>query len=78
MKGPYGLEVSDGCPRTASSGAAGFFCQMAPDAMKDFPMPSNPPALIPRDLLLFMEKQDARRVFVLCQGEVETAPSQFE
>src|ERR1700733_6255051 len=56
MKGPYGLELSDGC-KNCKLRASGFFCQMSPDAMKDFDAIKST-STYPKGSLLFMEKQD--------------------
>ena len=76
MKGPYGLELNDGC-KTCKFKAAGFFCQLSPAAVKDFDAVKST-SLYPKGALLFMEKQDARGVFVLCEGEVKLSISSSE
>jgi len=76
MKGPYGLELNDGC-KTCKLKAAGFFCQLPPAAVKDFDAIKST-ATYPKGALLFMERQDARGVFVLCEGEVKLSISSSE
>jgi CRP/FNR family transcriptional regulator, cyclic AMP receptor protein len=76
MKGPYGLEMNDGC-KSCKLKAVGFFCQMSPAAVKDFDAIKST-ATYPKGALLFMEKQDARGVFVLCEGEVKLSISSAE
>jgi CRP/FNR family transcriptional regulator len=76
MKGPYGLELNDGC-KTCKLKAAGFFCQLLPAAVKDFHSIKST-ATYPKGALLFMERQDARGVFVLCEGEVKLSISSSE
>jgi CRP/FNR family transcriptional regulator, cyclic AMP receptor protein len=76
MKGPYGLEMNDGC-KTCKLKAAGFFCQLPPAAVKDFDALKSA-TTYPEGALLFMEKQDARSVFVLCEGEVKLSISSSE
>jgi len=76
MKGPYGLELSDGC-KTCKLTAAGFFCQLPPAAVKDFDAIKQA-AIYPEGAFLFMERQDARGVFVLCEGEVKLSISSSE
>ena len=76
MKGPYGLELNDGC-KTCKLKAAGFFCQLPPAAMKEFDAIKSS-ATYPKGALLFMERQDARGVFVLCEGEVKLSISSSE
>jgi CRP/FNR family transcriptional regulator, cyclic AMP receptor protein len=76
MKGPYGLELSDGC-KNCKRRAAGFFCQISPAALKDFDAIKSTSAY-PKGALLFMERQAARGVFVLCEGEVKLSISSSE
>lgn len=73
MKGPYGLDLNDGC-KTCRLKAAGFFCQLPPAAVKDFD-PITSTSTYPKGALLFIERQDARGVFVLCEGEVKLSIS---
>ena len=60
MKGPYGLELNDGCKNCKVKGP-GFFCQLPPSAVKDFDAIKST-ATYPKGALLFVEKQDARGV----------------
>jgi CRP/FNR family transcriptional regulator, cyclic AMP receptor protein len=76
MKGPYGLELNNGC-KTCKFKTASFFCQLSPTATKDFDAIKST-ATYPKGALLFMEKQDARGVFVLCEGEVKLLISSSE
>ena len=76
MKGPYGLELNDGC-KTCKLKAAGFFCQFPPAAVKDFDAIKST-ATYRKGAFLFMEKQDARGAFVLCEGEVKLSISSSE
>jgi CRP/FNR family cyclic AMP-dependent transcriptional regulator len=76
MKGPYGLELNDGC-KTCKFKSAGFFCQLSPAAVKDFDAIKST-ATYPKGALLFMERQDARGAFVLCDGEVKLSISSSE
>jgi CRP/FNR family cyclic AMP-dependent transcriptional regulator len=76
MKGPYGLELNDGC-KTCKLKAAGFFCQLPPAALKDFNAIKSTSAY-PKGAFLFMEKQDARGIFVLCEGDVKLSISSSE
>jgi CRP/FNR family cyclic AMP-dependent transcriptional regulator len=73
MKGPYGLELNDGC-KHCKNRSASFFCQLPPAALKDFDAIKSS-ATYPRGAILFMEKQDARGVFVLCEGGVKLSIS---
>ena len=76
MKGPYGLELNDGCKNCKLRGAS-FFCQLPPAAVKDFDAIKST-AIYPKGALLFIEKQDARGVFILCEGEVKLSISSSE
>jgi CRP/FNR family cyclic AMP-dependent transcriptional regulator len=76
MKGPYGLELNDGC-KNCKLRTGGFFCQLSPAAVKDFDAIKST-STYPKGSLLFMEKQDARGVFVLCEGEVKLSISSSE
>ena len=76
MKGPYGLELNDGC-KTCKLKSASFFCQLSPPAVKDFDAIKST-ATYPKGALLFMERQDARGAFVLCEGEVKLSISSSE
>ena len=76
MKGPYGLELNDGC-KSCKLKSAGFFCELSPAALKDFDAIKST-ATYPKGALLFMERQDARGAFVLCEGEVKLSISSSE
>src|ERR1700692_5153647 len=76
MKGPYGLELNDGC-KTCKNSARGFFCELPPPSIKDFDAIKST-ATYPKGALLFVEKQDSRGVYVLCEGEVKLSISSPE
>jgi len=76
MKGPYGLELNDGC-KTCKLRTASFFCQLSPAALKDFDAIKST-ATYPKGALLFMERQEARGAFLLCEGEVNLSISSSE
>ena len=76
MKGPYGLELNDGC-KTCKLKAASFFCQLPPAAVKDFDAIKST-ATYPKGAFLFMEKQDAQGAYILCEGEVKLSISSSE
>ena len=71
MKGPYGLELNEGC-KTCKKKGSGFFCQLPPSAVKDFDEIKST-ATYPKGALLFVERQDARGVYVLIESF--TSPS---
>src|SRR5580692_4336121 len=76
MKGPYGLDLNDGC-KTCKTRSSGFFCQLPAGAVKDFDAIKST-ATYPKGALLFVEKQESRGVYVLCQGEVKLSISSAE
>lgn len=76
MKGPYGLELNDGC-KTCKLNGAGFFCHLGPAALKEFDGIKST-STYPKGALLFVERQEARGVFVLCEGEVKLSISSSE
>src|SRR5271167_4001797 len=73
MRGPYGFEPNESC-QSCKQRSNGFFCQLSAPAMKDFNAVKSS-ATYPAGSLLFLEKQDARGVFVLCAGQVKLSIS---
>jgi CRP/FNR family transcriptional regulator, cyclic AMP receptor protein len=73
MRGPYGFEASESC-QTCKLRSEGFFCQLTPPTLKDFEAVKST-ATYPAGAILFLEKQDPRGVFVLCQGAVKLSIS---
>jgi CRP/FNR family transcriptional regulator, cyclic AMP receptor protein len=73
VPGPYGFEPSESC-QSCKLRASGFFCQMAPEALADFNAVRST-ATYPDGTVLFLERQEARGVFVLCAGEVKLSIS---
>ncbi|MGA8145522.1 MAG: Crp/Fnr family transcriptional regulator [Candidatus Acidiferrales bacterium] len=76
MRGPYGFEMSENC-QTCKLKKSSFFCQLTPKATKDFDAVKSTSAY-PEGAILFLEKQDARGIFVLCEGEVKLTISSSE
>jgi CRP/FNR family transcriptional regulator len=70
------LELNDGC-KSCKNKTDGFFCQLAPASVKDFDAIKST-ATYPKGALLFVEKQDSRGVYVLCEGEVKLSISSPE
>ena len=76
MRGPYGFDLSESC-QTCKLRKDSFFCQMTSKAVKDFDaIKSN--SVYPEGAVLFLEKQDPRGVFVLCEGQVKLTISSSE
>jgi CRP/FNR family cyclic AMP-dependent transcriptional regulator len=76
MRGPYGFEMSENC-QTCKLRKTTFFCQLVPKTMKDFDAIKST-STYPEGAVLFMEKQDSRGVFILCEGEVKLTISSSE
>ena len=73
MRGPYGFESNENC-QSCKLRADEFFCQLSAPAVKDFNAVKSL-ASYPAGALLFLEKQDPRGVFVLCEGQVKLSIS---
>jgi len=73
MRGPYGFELPENCQSCKVRGQ-GFFCQLSPTALADFNK-ARSSATYPAGAVLFLEKQDPRGVFVLCEGQVKLSIS---
>jgi len=69
MRGPYGFELSESC-QTCKLRGDEFFCQLSAKALKDLDQFSSPSAY-PAGAILFIEEQDCRGIFVLCEGKVK-------
>jgi CRP/FNR family transcriptional regulator, cyclic AMP receptor protein len=76
MKGPYGFELSDNC-QNCKLRADGFFCQLQQPALKELDAIKFTSAY-PAGAVLFIEKQTARGVYVICEGEVKLSISSSE
>ena len=76
MRGPYGFDVIDNC-QTCKIKRAAFFCQLTPRALKDFDAMKSS-STYPGGAILFLEKQEPRGVFLLCEGEVKLTISSSE
>ncbi|HEY1463588.1 MAG TPA: Crp/Fnr family transcriptional regulator [Terriglobales bacterium] len=69
MKGPYGFELSENC-RNCNLRGNSFFCQLSSPVLKDFEEIRSS-SVYPAGAVLFVEKQNCRGVYVLCEGEVK-------
>ncbi len=78
MKGPYGFELNSSCKTCKLAGTGpGFFCQLPASAIADFDAIKTT-STYPKGALLFVERQEARGVYVLCDGEVKLTISSAE
>jgi len=76
MRGPYGLEISESCSTCKLKGN-GFFCQLQSAALKELDgIKFN--STYPKDAVIFMEKQEARGVYLLCEGQAKISISSSE
>jgi CRP/FNR family transcriptional regulator len=76
MKGPYGFELNDNC-QNCKLRSNGFFCQLPQAALKDLNAIKFTSAY-PAGAVLFIEKQTARGIYLLCEGEVKLSISSSE
>lgn len=76
MRSPYGLEMSESC-FNCKLRSTGFFCQLQAPALRDFDSVKSV-AVYPKGAVLFMEGQDPRGVFVLCEGRVKLSTTSVE
>ncbi len=76
MKGPYGFELGDNC-ESCKLRCNGFFCQLPAAAVKDLDAIKFSSAY-PEGALLFIERQAARGVYILCEGQVKLSISSSE
>lgn len=73
MRGPYGFEMNETC-RNCKIRKLGFFCELAEPALTDLERIGSTSAY-PEGAILFIEKQNPRGVYLLCQGEVKLSVS---
>jgi CRP/FNR family transcriptional regulator, cyclic AMP receptor protein len=76
MRGPYGFDLNENC-QTCKLRKSGFFCQLQAGAMKGFDAAKNS-SVYPEGAVLFIERQEARGVFVICEGQVKLSVSSSE
>jgi CRP/FNR family transcriptional regulator len=76
MQGPYGFEMNESC-RNCTIRNLGFFCELAEPALNNLERIGSSSAY-PEGAILFIEKQNPRGVYLLCQGEVKLSVSSRE
>src|SRR3990172_5290571 len=69
MPAPYGLDIVENCS-TCAWKSPGFFCQLAPPALKSF-VEVKYTSSYPASAVLFVEGQVPRGVYLLCKGRVK-------
>jgi CRP/FNR family cyclic AMP-dependent transcriptional regulator len=73
MKTPYGLEIIENC-LACPLHRDRLFCNLHPAALAGLDAISSP-ATYPKGAILFVEGQDPRGVFVICNGRVKLSAS---
>jgi CRP/FNR family cyclic AMP-dependent transcriptional regulator len=76
MRGPHGLELSEHC-QSCRIRTNQFFCQLTAGALKDLDTLRYVSAY-PRGTLLFVEQQEPRGIYILCQGQVKLSVNSRE
>ncbi len=80
MKGPYGRpygsEPTENCEKCKLR-STGFFCQLPAAAVKDLDAIKFY-SVYPEGAVLFIERQTARGVYILCEGQVKLSISSSE
>jgi CRP/FNR family transcriptional regulator len=73
MKTPYGLEIIENC-LACPLHQDRLFCNLAPPALAGLDAISSA-AIYPKGAILFVEGQEPRGVFVICNGRVKLSAS---
>ncbi len=73
MKTPYGLEIIENC-LTCPLHRDRIFCNLHPGALAGLDAISSP-ATYPKGAILFVEGQEPRGLFVICNGRVKLSAS---
>ncbi len=76
MRTPYGLEIIESCMGCKAS-REGFFCRLSPAVMRSVDEVSHH-SVMPDGVLLFVEGQTPRGVFILCSGKVTLSTTSKE
>ena len=76
MRTPYGLQILDSC-LTCELREKRLFCNLSPGAVKDLEAIRST-ASYPAGAVLYVEGQNPRGVFVLCQGRAKLTASSAE
>ncbi len=76
MRTPYGLQILDSC-LTCELREKRLFCNLSPAALKDLEAIRST-ASYPAGAVLYVEGQNPRGVFILCQGRAKLTASSAE
>ena len=69
MRTPYGLEIIESCMGCKAK-REGFFCHLSPTVLRSLDVVSYH-SVMPAGILLFVEGQTPRGIFILCSGTVK-------
>ena len=69
MRTPYGLEIIESCMGCKAK-REGFFCHLSPTVLRSLDVVSYH-SVMPAGVLLFVEGQTPRGIFILCSGTVK-------
>jgi CRP/FNR family cyclic AMP-dependent transcriptional regulator len=76
MRTPYGLEIIESCVGCKAS-REGFFCRFSPAVLRSVDEACHH-SVMPAGVLLFVEGQTPRGVFILCSGKVKLSTTSKE
>lgn len=76
MRTPHGLELRESC-RSFKLDVGGLFGELSPAALEEFDTIKSF-VTYPQGTVLFVEKQDPRGIYVLCEGQVKLSISSSE
>src|SRR5271167_4329293 len=69
MNSPYGLPCVENC-LTCHLRSNDFFCALAPESLEAFNRIKHA-AVFPKGAVIFVEGQNARGIFMFCQGQAK-------
>jgi CRP/FNR family transcriptional regulator len=76
MRTPYGLEIIESCMGCKAS-REGFFCRFSPAVLRSVDEACHH-SVMPAGVLLFVEGQTPRGLFILCSGKVKLSTTSKE
>lgn len=76
MKAPYGLDIIEDCAECDRTGA-GFFCGLSDAALHSLNLASHK-SVLPAGVILFVEGQAPRGLFIICSGKVNLSTTSRE
>src|SRR5712692_5584012 len=76
MHSPNGSAITESC-QNCKIRSKGFFCQLSPAALRAFDA-IKIPTTYPRGAVLYVEGEEPRGIFALCQGRAKLTLSSSE